>query len=494
MTVGPSLYIMLALLKNLARSSAMYSICLSFQKVMAFLLLPVYTRYLAPDQFGVFALLNTSGQLAGVVLGLGFAGSLVWAVVYREMDEKSTFSTAILFQVSYGLVLTLIFCAAAPVLVTKIFGNSDYTLLLQAMFVAMFFEVAEFTLVARMRIRDRPGLLSALFSARILVGTSLKILFLVPMNMGVQGLVLGQVVTSAIFGTYALFILWPREGVVFSRPVLRDLLTYGAPMVPVGLCGIVLTASDRYFLQYFSGDYEVGLYALGYNIGMVVMVATMSLQMAWIPQMFSIAKGDAEAKVTIGRMLTYYVLLLGVIGLVLSLLAREIIMIMAPDHYHSAARVVPLVVLSYILSGVTLFTNIGMKIHKKLYLMNPVVVGAALLNIVLNYLWIPRYGMMGAAWATLMAYTAQTLAVTLINHRLWSIRYEGGRLVRLTLVFILVYIAGAKWVVVDSLPVTIAGKLVILMFLPVILWAAGFFHRQERVVIARLFRSIAPRS
>jgi len=469
---------LLAIIKNLTRNSVIYGASMFLQKILGFLLLPVYTRFLSPDQFGTYALLNTTGQVVAPLLGVGISHALVWSILYRETQEEETFGTAVIFNLVFGAMLTGLLCWFAPNLSVLVFGSADSARLIQLIFITMFLEMWEFNLIARMRIREQPAWFAVMIGARFVANALLHVVFLVVFNMGIKGLVIAQLINSFIFGSISLFIIWPKGPLIFSTSILKSMLKYGLPTIPMSLGYIVLTASDRYFLQHYASAFEVGLYALGYNIGMVINIATSSLEMGWIPQMFVMAKKDPDAKKTIGKLLTYYVLLIGTAGLGLALLSREIIMILAPSEYHTAARVVPLVVLSYVLGGVTLFTNIGMKIQNRLYFSNPIVIGAALLNLGLNYLLIPRYGMMGAAWATLISYFMQTMAYTAINHVLWSIPYEVGRLFKVSLVLGLVFWV-AQETEVSNVWISVLFKLLVMATIPLLLWVTQFFHPRE---------------
>lgn len=482
---------MFSTIKNLFRSSAIYGAGLFLQKVIGFLLLPVYTHFLAPDQFGVFSLLNTTGQVIAPLLAVGIPHAVVWSVLFRETDESETFSSIVVFHLVFGLFLTGLLCWQADWISAVIFDSTGHVLLLRLIFITMFLELWEYNLISRFRIREKPARFAAMICSRFLLGAFLSIFFLVFMRMGVKGLVYGQLINATIFGTLSFILLWPGKKLKVSGPILKGLIKYGLPIIPMNICYFVLAVSDRYFLQYFSSAFEVGLYALGYNIGMVINIATASLELAWIPRMFGIAKTDPDARNTIGRLLTYYVLLAGAGAVALALASREIIMLMAPAEYHPASRVVPLVALSYLLGGVTLFTNIGMKIQNRMYLSNPIVIGTALLNLGLNYLMIPTYGMMGAAWATLISYVAQTVAFSWVNQRLWHITYEYVRLSKISLTLLLVFLAASQ-PVFGNLWGNLAFKLLVWSSLPFMLWAMRFYRPGEIRGLQQLLRRLRP--
>jgi len=244
-----------------------------------------------------------------------------------------------------------------------------------------------------------------------------------------------------------------------------------------------MTSADRYFLQHLSTTTEVGLYSLGYNLGMVVNLAVTAIQLAWPARMFEIAKGpDAEEKFS--RMLTYYLLTMGFLALVISTLAPEALIVLATPAFYGAASVVPLIALSYILYGAMYITNTGLETANKIKWMSPAIVAAAVLNLVLNYLWIPGYGMMGAAWATLASYLVLFAILLAVNLRYWFIRYEYRRIGKVTVAWGIVFVI-SRWVPTDSLWGAAILKVLLLTAYPVLLFALRFPDAKEQRVLQR---------
>ncbi len=464
---------MRAVVTKLGKGSALYGMSLMLQKVLHIILLPIYTRFLAPDQYGILTLLNTCGHTVAPLLSLGLGSAVIWSVTYRRTDVRQTFGSVQAFQFLYGLALTGLLLIWAPYLAGLVFGNPAYAGLLRLIFLVFFLETTEHLLFSHFLIKDRVGLMALAASARFVVSAALHIFFLAYMEMGVPGVVLAQLSTSLLFGTAAWIVLWTKHPPRFDMPGIGPLLHYGWPIVPAYLCSMVLTLSDRFFLQYFRNEFEVGLYTLAYNIGLVINLLVLSIQQVWQKQMFDTVRDDPDASRTIGRLFTAYAALLGVAGLGLTLFRREIIALLTPPEYHAAARVVPLIVAAYALNGLTLATNIGMKVRNRNHLSLPIVAAAALLNLGLNFLLVPRYGMMGAAWATLCAYFVRWIIYRMVDQRLWPISFEYGRL--LILAGLLGGASGmSALLTTDQFQVDIAVKLSILGLTSLLLW--GLYH------------------
>jgi O-antigen/teichoic acid export membrane protein len=265
------------------------------------------------------------------------------------------------------------------------------------------------------------------------------------------------------------------------------MLKFGIPLVPVGLSSLLLTMADRYFLKHFSTIAQVGLYSLGYNIGMVMNLVEHAFQLAWPPHRFAIAK-QPNAKHQFARMLTYYLLAFGFLAMALSLLAKELLMIMTTPKFYPAAAVVPLIALSYIFSGVRHMTNTGLAILNKNYYVPPIIMVSALLNLALNYVLIPPYGMIGAAWATILSYLVLVTTQTLINLHFYYIRYEYGRMAKIALTWGITY--GVSLLIeTPFLWLNIGLKGLLLLAYPFILYTLRFYEKEELEALNRLFCS-----
>lgn len=473
------------LLTRLGRSSALYGMGTAIQRVLQLILLPVYTRYLSPEDYGVYALLNANGNFVRPLVWLGMGQALIWAVVYRNRDEAKAFSSALCFMMGQGFLLLGVLSIFASPIAGWSLGDAAHAPLLRLMWLTVWMESVEVLFVVHTRIHERAMLFMRVMICRFLTGASLSVLFLVPLGRGVTGLMEATVITSALFSALSLYLMRPMLRPRVDRAQLMELLRFGLPLAPAALAGMVLMISDRFFLLAYRSQAEVGLYALGYHVGMLMNLLVQAVQMGWLPQMYHLAK-QSDAVDQFRRLLTYYVLVLGFCVLGVSLLAGEALEVMTTPEYAGAAAVVPMVALSYLFMGVGLMTNVGVNTQNKTLWTTAVVVVAALVNLALNAWWIPRWGMLGAAWATLASYTLQLLLQLGTNQRLWPIRYEYGRLFRIAVAGLVLFLLGG--LIPDSTPlaVALALKLALLGLFPVVLAGLGMWRPGERALMMRL--------
>jgi O-antigen/teichoic acid export membrane protein len=256
------------------------------------------------------------------------------------------------------------------------------------------------------------------------------------------------------------------------------MVQYGTPFIPTGILLFILNFSDRYFLRMYADLHAVGLYALGYKMGMIVSILIAGpFNLVWSAYMFELEK-KGDPKPIFARVFTYQVFAMLVVALSLSVLSREIVEVIADKAYLAAYTVIPLISLSMVLQCANDVLQTGVLITRKTYAL-PFIVGiAAATNIGLNILLIPRYSMMGAAVATAISYGVQVLATYVVASKIYYIPFEWRRIGILFLSGFLVY--GLSTLIrPEGLGVRIALKSVGLLLFPGALLVARFFHASE---------------
>ena len=166
---------------------------------------------------------------------------------------------------------------------------------------------------------------------------------------------------------------------------------------------------------------------MGYTLGTTPKFAMSAFEPAWAPFVYSQArKGGAPE--TLGRVVTSVFAFFVLATLTAAVLGREVLVVLTPPRFHDAAPVIPVVALAYLLHGTFLLTSIGIGIERKAHYYPIVTAGAAAVNIALNFALVPRWGMMGSAWATVAGYGVMAVLGFVFSHRLYPIPFEWTRL------------------------------------------------------------------
>jgi len=277
----------------------------------------------------------------------------------------------------------------------------------------------------------------------------------------------------------------------YSVPAVRALLQVGLPLIPVLLAGKVLVMADRYFLANYAGLDEVGIYSMGYKIATAVSLAVGAFQTAWSPALYAAAK-KPDYMQFYARTMTYVVFVCGYLALGLSVLAQDALKILVAPEYFSAYQVVPLVSLSYVFYGAYFVTITGMQLHNKMYQLPYVTISAAIFQSALNFLLIPRMGMMGAAFSTAVSYFVMPLLAVWFSRGYFHVGYEYARLTKMAAVGVALYFL-SLFIQVDNVWLSFAYKGALAALFPLFLYFAGFYSREEKDRVALILQKIKSR-
>jgi O-antigen/teichoic acid export membrane protein len=447
-----------------------------FTNLVNFLLVPLYTAWLTPADYGALGLLALFSTLAKILFRLGLDGAF-FRVHYDlpEPQRPRLAGTTLIFS---GLASSALFAALAlgrGPLGLAVLGDPDGGSLVLLAALDVWLGSFAFVPLNLLRIADRPGTFSTFSAGRHTANIVLKIVLL-RAGFGVPGVLWADALSTALFTLALLPVLGGRVTPCLDRGLVRELLAFGAPKVPHGLMVQVQNLADRRILALFVDRSELGLYHFGYTFGTTVKFALSAFEPAWGPFVFSqIGKPDAPR--TLARVATYvWAAFVGVVAGVAAL-GGALLVLMTPGNpaFHAAAPIVPVVAFAYLFHGAFLLSSIGIGISKQARYYPMVTAAAALTNVAANFALIPGFGGLGAAWATVLCYVVMAALGYRFSQRLYPIPFEHRRL-------LLSAGAGAiTWALTLLAPAalwpSIGVKLLILLLYPALLWAGGLFRR-----------------
>jgi O-antigen/teichoic acid export membrane protein len=430
-------------LKKLAAHSAVYGAADVLTNVVNLLLVPVYTApgRLTPRDYGALALLLLWGTVAKIVFRLGLdAGFFRVHYEMKTDDERRRLAGTVL--VFAALVSSALFAAialfATPI-TGLLFGHeappARWVVLVAADVFAGSFA---FVPLALLRIEDRPGTFSALSVFRHTLNTALKVVFVVR-GFGVEGILWSDLAATTAFALVLLPVLRGRVHLGLDASLLRPVLQFALPKVPHGILVQALNLADRRILDVYVTRPEVGLYQMGSTFGSGVKFALSAFEPAWSPFVYSrIREDDAPRTLARVALAAFSVFTFAAVGL--AVLGGELLGIMTPGNpaFRAAAPVIPVIAFAYLLHGLFLLTSIGIGIAREARYYPAITAAAAAANVGLNLLLVPRWGMMGAAWATVAAYAVMAGLGAWVSRRLYPMpldwpRFAGLGLLALTL-------------------------------------------------------------
>jgi O-antigen/teichoic acid export membrane protein len=277
---------------------------------------------------------------------------------------------------------------------------------------------------------------------------------------------------------------------LFEYKLLKDLLSFGLPFVPGGLLMFIVNNGDRYLLNYYASSTDVGIYALGYKLAMAIPLLTVTPFMkVWLPFMLDVSQ-KSHAERVYSKTQTYLMVIMFTVCLPVAVFSREIVTLLGGNAFKEAYTVIPVVLLSYILWCSTFVSETGIYLKKKTIYKPIIFLVGAIINIGLNVLLIPRFGFMGAAWATLGAFGAIAVSTFFVGRKFFLIRMEFGRLVKIFLLALLIYYGSTLIGTTMKPSLVLLSKAMVTLFFPVALFLVGFFDPEERMAMDRMRRKI----
>ena len=486
--------IMFSELFRLSKHSFVYGIGVIVSSLIGFVLIPLYTHYLTPADYGILEIFYTTLTILAIILPLGVTGGLVMSY-YENKDTESrklSLSTAWLFLTAVSLCFLALLETFAGTISSLAFGSSEYTFHFHIVFLSAFLDASIILALLVLRVREKSVNYIVVSVTRTLLSMGLTIFFIVALQKGVMGILLSHLIAAGLLYLFLIPRLVKGAGFKFSLVKLKGMVSYGLPYIPSNLASWIMTMSDRYFLLFLATGTELGLYSMGYKFGMLVHAMFITpFMLAYGPFFWSVAKMD-NAKHIYSLIFTYFIFTSVFIALAVSILAREILAIMATPPFYDAYRVVPIIAFSYVLTGCYSLLAAGIGIKKKTKWI-PLITGiGATINLGLNYILIPLYGMMGAAIATITAYSLLPIGSYFISRRYYIINYEWSRIIKIVIVGGMVYTM-SLFVINESLVITIMLKLTILLSYPILLYLFRFYQPEElqkvrEVIKGRLHR------
>lgn len=472
---------MFDVVKSVARHFLIYGVGRILYRIVGFALIPFYTHYLLPSDYGTLELIEVTVYMVGTFLGAGLTQAVLRFYFESEDEDyrRTIVSTALISVFVVCLVLGGTLALVSPYVSVFIFQRGDFGDLLRLAVVSLTMTVVAETPLVFIRAQQKSVLYTVVSVVGLVINLSLNILFIAKFGWGVRGVIMGGLITQAFIGLALSAYTFRLVGIAFSTARLKEMLLYGLPYIPGGFLISVLLMADRFVLQRFTNLTVVGLYALGYKFGLVIgAMVTEPFFAIWGPKMFEVAKRPAASHIY-GRMLTYFLFVEFYVALGISAGVKDVIFIMADPEYHSAYQIVPIIVLAYVMGGAYQHAQVGILLSKKTkFILYMQIVGAAA-GIALNVALVPLFGAWGAATATLGAWTLLTALAYKISQRYIDIQFEFGRIGKMVLTALLLYGLCFRLDVTSSAYVNLVLKLAVAALFPLALVLLRFYEPEE---------------
>jgi O-antigen/teichoic acid export membrane protein len=407
--------------KRLLRHSSIYALGSILKNLVGFIMLPLYTRYLSPADYGVISLMLFMLTLFELLFAarLGYALPKMWAEDTSDSGRKTLISTALIFMAAIGLASSTVVFAARVPLSQLIFGTTQYTTIVSYFSFMVLTQSLETHGFDYIRLQQRPWLFLGLGLSKLVVQLSLNVLFIVGLNQGVMGVALSTMLSSTVTGVVMLIYVVAKTGIRYDHPLAKRMLAFSWPLWFGGLAGLYIGSSNRYYMRIFGTMDHVGLYSLAERFsGIITMLIWGPFAQYWVVESFKYYQADKRAAFNIVFSIICGILFMA--GLGIALFAPPTIHIMSQPAFYPAANAVPFLVMSTIFASLAQFVSFSFLVTETTKLLSAYSYLTAIVVSVLYVALIPALGHVGAALASSAAQGLQLL----IQYRQGQRRYN----------------------------------------------------------------------
>lgn len=383
--------------KSVKQAGVLYFLSMLFNKGIAFLTLPIFTRILSTRDYGIVTTYISWETTLTIIISLSLYMSIRTFYVDFPNEKKEYMNTIITFNCIVGIIaIIIVFIVAKFIQVGSILlflcvihATSDAIINNYTNYLMM-----DYKYVKRTIFMVFPNLLSVIASIVLISLFKSEKLYL--------GRIIPMVIFYSIFAILILILTFSEVRPQINKKHLKYGLSISLPLVLHGASLTILSQSDRTMITVLANANETGIYSLVYNFAMIATVITTALEGIWVPWFMRCLK---DKKITeINKKVVIYINTMTCAMIAIILLGPEILKLLSTKEYWEGVRIIPPIVLSnYIIFIYTLYVNIE-HYYKKTIMITINTIIAALINVITNIVFIPEYGYVAAAFTTLVSY------------------------------------------------------------------------------------------
>lgn len=430
-------------LKELLSDSLIYGISSVAARFLNYLLVPFYTDVFNPSAYGIVGLVYSAIAFLHVLFTFGMESAYLRYGAQRD-QAKHVFKTLQLTLLGGATLLVAGFWLLEPVAVPLMSLDEGPDSIYPMMLGILWFDAMGIVPFAELRLVRKSWLFSGLKVLNVTINLALNFYLVLAVGWGIEAVFASNLIASAT----TTLILWGLTAKLmrgsFHRMITRRALMFGLPFVPTGIAYAINEFIDRFFLNAmsrfdvtriygadFTAEAVVGVYNACYKLAVFMLLFIQMFRMAWQPFFLRHADDD-EAPLLFSHAFTYFNMIAAVLFLGISLFADQIVAIRIPvidatligEKYWMGLHVVPFLLLAYWFQGWYVNFTAGIFIREKTGRLPQVTIVGAVVTVVVNYLLVPRYGMIGAAFSTVASYMVMALMIYVYSQRSYPVPYR----------------------------------------------------------------------
>lgn len=474
--------------KYFLKHSIVYGISSAAVKASGIILIPIYTKYFTVEEFGRLGLILALISILIQIVVLGQNHSLLRFInqINYQDKRKSTLYTITIFVVIINILFVFIGIRISP-FIAQLFGNpEDYNSSLKIAVFIVAFSIINNIFQSKLRADENSIFFTVLNIIKLIVLIIITVYLVAFIKYGINGVLYAQLI-SEILGLILVLPMMIREmEPKFDKKILLASLKFGVPLIFAGLSMTLLNISDRFVIKFLDNEKSLGLYELGYRIaGILNMFLVIPMNLTFVPVAYKIYKQPND-KDYFSKIMTYFTFIIIWGALFLSIFSKEILIIFSKNsEFISSYSIVPLILYSYVFLGMSIISSVGIFMEGRTMYSAIATIIATIFNIGLNFILIPKIGIMGAAISTLIAFAVLFALNLIFSNYFYKIQYEYKKLSALFILSLILFKA-TYFLSTSHFWVDMAIKMVFVIIFPFILVLFSFYEKKEIELIKKL--------
>ena len=399
------------------KSVSVFAVVSIITSGISFLLLPILTKYLSKEDYGILSLFNASTRFISILISLGITSILMTKIFKTDKRSLSSY-----FKTYYVLILLNCFIVSIFVIISFLYFDDFFgipkkiALFIPLVSVGLLF----YEFILSIMIYKRQPLKYAITSlSKFGLEILLTLFFVVLLFYNWEGRI-GALVIALVFINVISLRYLKKENLLngkFDFKKLKEMILFGAPFLMFDFSTIVLNLSDRYFIEHFLGLSEAGIYGIGSLVGSLVLIAVNALINVFRPVIYEKTRYYLQEKRSLRKISIQYFAILLIITFFLVVVLNKIIFLYFIDaKFYGSQEIVWTIAFGFFFWGLYCLYISYFIFEKKTKTIFMVSILSISLNLALNYILIPKFGIIGAGYATLATYFFGGIIVYLLFH------------------------------------------------------------------------------
>ena len=413
---------------SLGKQSLVYGFGHILSRLLTFFLLPLLTHSLQPEDYGMVAKLFAFIGFAMTFYRYGMDTALMKFYIQSD-NPKSYFSSILSLQILTSILFSLILILFKSELSILLFGSTQDIFIIYAVII-IFCDIIWNLIIITLRTTGKAFQFVSFNIINVSICFVLTVYFVNIKNNGVEGVLLANLYASLMVSILSCLLLWNRFSIKsINLAIINKIIQFGLPFLPAAIFAIIMESSDRFILSYMLNDYAVGIYSAGYKFGVLSLLIVMAFNMGWTPY-FLKQKNNHEAYLEFSVISTLFLGLLGFLGILITAILPFFTNIqlfgytIIGEAFFDGLHITPIILMSYYFFGMYVLLLPKIYNYDATYLIPYFRFIGAAVNILLNILLIPKMGLVGSAFATLLSFLIMACCIFYKGNKIKYTQYN----------------------------------------------------------------------